>query len=874
MPPPGNVVGPVALRGDPSTMRGVLASLGRALEATATGEGILIEQVLGNPTIEFYSTDEALVRSVVDMVDPNPCLPLSRTRSSLPMRTPGWRRSFGILVPTSQIAEHESRARDARAPGERDAVHPAVLPPWRTPPCVGARCAIQTFWISRPSTIWVARRWEFAYPRDWPAGSQIARSVELALATEWAVRIGRPVRSQANRFRGRAERDWDRGRLGNVGWQRGVDLPATRVAPTAIYGAGEPWDAGQAIAEHLVVFGSSGSGKTSLLARLGCEAVMHGRSAVVIDVHGDLALAVANALPRRLRNRLVAVDVTATQVPGISILAPDESGPPFRVGAHLVSALKRLTPDGSDVYWGFRLERIFDSFVRLVIDEGGDLRDLIGYLLDARRREAALLATGRPEIARFLAELPALERRNPEFLWSAAARIAKLSMSPALLALVAPTRNGLPFESLLRQGSMIVFRIPFGTIGAEASMLVATLLLSRIYLSRADPRNLGTRVRPLLLVIDEAQSIAPRLLSEILAEGRKFGVAAHIATQYPDRLAPEVRAAAAGATRSHLLLNLAPLAASSAGAWVGLTPSAAAALLPHLPPGRGILDRGTVAAEFQEVELPAPPNLDLAAWNDSVRRTGSRWDVPEVDLAVSSSVERRLECVLQAILASESASGEVDVGRIARYVEACSNEPAELSQLLLQLQGAARRGLVQSSRGGWQLTPAGERMLGIGVRTGAARESAEHRALLNLAVRLMARWGLSLEILIQGRFDTTLPDGRIRLLERQGDSATPRDLARQVHHMETSWAWKFFGGRDVHVEAEVSGALRPERIRHGLRKARLHHAFALFLVSDDHRGNRVRAVLKEHRAFPLYAQVWVLRAANACASASRGRGRR
>ncbi|MFZ1022803.1 MAG: DUF87 domain-containing protein [Thermoplasmata archaeon] len=868
------IVGPIALRGDSSTLRCFLTSLGRALEAAATGEGVLIEQVLGNPTLELYATDEALIRSVVDTPGANPSVTQVPIRSTLPRRGSGGRSTFGFLVPSPEIADPAARSRVTRTVGERDPNRRTGLLSLKAPQIVGGLCAIQTFWISRPSTIWVARRWEIACSSDSPTSLMLARSVELALASEWADRIGRPVRSQQLRLRGRAERDWNRGRLGNVEWRVGIDLPASRIAATAIYGAGENWNIRQAIHEHLVIFGSSGSGKTSLLARLGCEAAANGHSVVVIDVHGDLALAVANALPLRLRNQLVAVDVTAAQVAGISILGPDDSAHSYRIGAHLVSALKRLTPDGSDVYWGFRLERIFDSFVRLVIDEGGDLRDLIGLLLDPRRREAAQLATSRPELARFLAELPALERRNPEFLWSAAARIAKLSMSPTLLALLAPVRGALPLESLLRVGSVIVFRIPFGTIGAEASMLVATLLLSRIYLSRADPRNLGAVVRPLLLVIDEAQSIAPRLLSEILSEGRKFGVAAHIATQYPDRLAPEVRAAAAGATRSHLLLNLAPLAAASAGAWVGLTPPVAAALLPQLPPGRGILDRGTVATDFQEVQLPDPPDLNPAAWDASIHRTGIQWEVPAIDHDAPSSSDGRMETVLQAILASEQDEGSVDVNRIARYVGACSSEPTEPSQVLLLLHAGARRGLVRPDAKGWQLTPAGERVLGIGIRTGAARESAEHRTLLNLAVRMVARQGLSLEILAQGRFDTTLPDGRIRLLDSRAAGATPGDLARQVHRMEGSWAWRFFGGRDVHVEAEVSGALRPDRIRHGLRKARLHHAFALFLVSDDHRGNRVRAVLREHGAFPRDAQVWVLRAAGGLASASNGPGRR
>ncbi len=74
-----------------------------------------------------------------------------------------------------------------------------------------------------------------------------------------------------------------------------------------------------------------------------------------------------------------------------------------------------------------------------------------------------------------------------------------------------------------------------------------------------------------------------------------------------------------------------------------------------------------------------------------------------------------------------------------------------------------------------------------------------------------------------------------------------------------SWAWRFFGGRDVHVEAEVSGALRPARIRHGLRKAAGRGAFALFVVGDAARASRVRRTLRAEGVGIDRAQVWTLR---------------
>ncbi|MFY9717341.1 MAG: hypothetical protein WAK40_05345, partial [Thermoplasmata archaeon] len=174
-----------------------------------------------------------------------------------------------------------------------------------------------------------------------------------------------------------------------------------------------------------------------------------------------------------------------------------------------------------------------------------------------------------------------------------------------------------------------------------------------------------------------------------------------------------------------------------------------------------------------------------------------------------------------------------------------------------------RGGYLRLGPDGVRLSPAGERRLGLGAPTGAVRETAEHRALLLGAFRIFARRGHRLEIVRQGRFDTRLPDALFRQVPARLRQGSPEALAQALDRLRRGWAWRFFQGRDVHLEAEVSGALRPARIRHGLAKATARGAFALFLVSDDRRATRVRATLRRLGAGVDVAQVWTLRAAAA-----------
>lgn len=99
-------------------------------------------------------------------------------------------------------------------------------------------------------------------------------------------------------------------------------------------------------------------------------------------------------------------------------------------------------------------------------------------------------------------------------------------------------------------------------------------------------------------------------------------------------------------------------------------------------------------------------------------------------------------------------------------------------------------------------------------------------------------------------------DGSLGPVNTHGSRVVPSVLAERIDR--AAWAWRFFRGRDVHVEAEVSGALRADRIRHGVAKATARGAFVVFVVGDARRASRVRRTLRGMERGPDRAQVWTL----------------
>jgi hypothetical protein len=835
----------VICRGTPAVRRQWYGELARLIASAPRGTAALFEGSLGDPAPRVTVRPAELVTALQGSpagatvrLEPRPgCAPappgpLDEERWGDVVRTdPTRSRSFGLG------SEAIDRIGFASAAGPK------------------AWLGLQTFWLpAHHGTVWLARRFRFAAR----ARSELDRrfgALGTAVAAEWSLSIGLPATYRTGSFR--ARRDWRRGGMGAIPPEAWFERPSPVAARSVT-----TVDRGGAAAEErpvetpAIVFGASGAGKTTYLARWAAEVANRGEPLVVVDLHGDLAPAIVGRLGAEARRRVVATDATVAPVAGVAALS--SAGRTDRAAAHLVAALKRLSPDGTDLYWGFRLERIFDTFVRLALESGGSITDVYDLLTNPDRRDAARLATRSGELARFLDELAPVVRRNPEFLWSAATRLSKVVLVPSLRELLAPEDGGLPVEELLDDGRLLLVRLPFASLGPEAATFAATLVLGRVYLGlAARAERAGPPVRT-SLVLDEVHAFSPRLVSEILTEGRKFGLRTVVATQYPERLATEVRAAARGALRGFVSFRVPRAAAADVGVWFGLSPTEAVDRLPNLPTGHGLLLDpywDGVRPTTLEPDLPTP---DPRAWADAVDATREEFEVRATEVVDVREADAATERLLLAVLAGAESGAVVRREEVVANARALPGPAPDASILSDRLTTILRDGYVEQVREELRLTPAGERRLGLTTPTGATRETAEHRSLLMAAFRVFARRGYRLEILRQGRFDTTLPDARLRQLAPPLGSPAPIDLARDIEHARSGWAWRFFAGRDVFVEAEVSGALRPERVRHGVRKALSRGAFVLFVVGDAHRAHRVRSVVRAMGLGPDRAQVWTL----------------
>jgi len=149
---------------------------------------------------------------------------------------------------------------------------------------------------------------------------------------------------------------------------------------------------------HLYIIGKTGTGKSTLLLNLMHADLLNGRGFALLDPHGDLAIAVADATPaRRIAAGVIYLDPSDLAHPvGFNPLYNIDVDHRPLVAAHIVAAFQHIWGTS----WGPRLEYILTNALRLLLDAPGTTLLGLPRLLADEIYRTSLLAHSRDPVVR------------------------------------------------------------------------------------------------------------------------------------------------------------------------------------------------------------------------------------------------------------------------------------------------------------------------------------------------------------------------------------------------------------------------------------------------------------------------------------------
>ena len=375
-------------------------------------------------------------------------------------------------------------------------------------------------------------------------------------------------------------------------------------------------------AEHMVVLGKTGSGKTRLLLRMCLQDIRAGRGFVYFDHHGDtvphLLSAIAEEEKRQgkdFSHRVVVIDPADSEWSvGLNVLQPTGRNPFIEV----VSVAGILKERWGLTTFGAPTEELLRNSLYVLAENGLTLVELAPLLTDSSFRAACLKKVTNPDVRDYweldfepLSVAMKGMRRGP-----VQNKVSEFVSDPHFKHILGQRQSTIDLVDCLNRGAWILVDLSKGRLGRHSSTL-GSLILGQ--LKQAIFRR---RVRQIFtLYCDEIQNllVADSGIDTLLAEARKFGVSVVSANQFLEQFPKEMRSAIQ-ATGTQIYFQLSPDDAQQAAAMLdGGKP--VAELLKNLPKRHCIAKSGHY--RWQEVEVPRF-DMPAASFGDLLKRSRLR----------------------------------------------------------------------------------------------------------------------------------------------------------------------------------------------------------------------------------------------------------
>lgn len=268
--------------------------------------------------------------------------------------------------------------------------------------------------------------------------------------------------------------------------------------------------------KHTHIIGSTGTGKSTLIANLLLQDIHKENAVVLFDPHGDLVEDIIARVPKDRVRDVVLVDPSDTEYPiGLNILEAHSDAEKEVLSSDLVASFRRYATS-----WGDQMSTVLGNAIAAILEhpDGGTLHELRRFLIEKDFRMQYLRKVTDPAIQYYwLKEYPLLKSNS---IGPILTRLDTF-LRPKSIRNMVVQQKGIDFATLLDEGKIILLKLSQGLIGVENSFLLGSLLLSKLHqaiLSRQQQEHRN----PVFIYLDEFQNFITPSVKEMITGIRKY----------------------------------------------------------------------------------------------------------------------------------------------------------------------------------------------------------------------------------------------------------------------------------------------------------------------------------------------------------------
>ena len=298
---------------------------------------------------------------------------------------------------------------------------------------------------------------------------------------------------------------------------------------------------------HTYIIGKTGTGKSTLIANLARQDIVHGEGLALLDPHGDLIEQVLQQVPEEHKSDLVYFDATDPACAlAFNPLEVTQPGTKPLVASGLISVFKKIWSES----WGPRMEYILRNvFLALLDQPGSTLLDVPRLLDDADFRSYVVARVQNAEVRRFwlreYQKFPAHFRA--EAISPIQNKIGEFLVNPLLRRIVGQPKSTFDLRQVMDSGKILLVNLAQGKIGEDSAALLGAMLVTKLSLAALSRADIGEDDRrDFHLYVDEFPLFTTTSFAGMLSEMRKYRLNLALAHQHMAQLDETVRDAILG----------------------------------------------------------------------------------------------------------------------------------------------------------------------------------------------------------------------------------------------------------------------------------------------------------------------------------------
>ena len=291
--------------------------------------------------------------------------------------------------------------------------------------------------------------------------------------------------------------------------------------------------------QHAWMNGATGVGKSTLMLSMYSQVVRSGHGLTLIDIGGELSDNALAITPLSRMKDLIFYDPARRDY--VLPINPFYRVPRDR-RAVTASDFTEATKHIFNESWGERMDWILYNVVAAILDAPDELQPTILsiplVLTNDLYRKQIIKHIKDPSVVRFFED--EFERwpkqRRQEYIMPIENKIGKLIANPMIRNSLAPYKPTFQFHSAVSKKSILIIRLPKGTLGSSAKLL-GSIGVSTIMNAAIEQDVLPYELRtPHFLFIDEFHNLMTRAPTSGFSELRKYKLSIVAATQFTDQI--------------------------------------------------------------------------------------------------------------------------------------------------------------------------------------------------------------------------------------------------------------------------------------------------------------------------------------------------